>query len=187
VSVHVGCVSDGRIRGNAQVCTQDVAARKQVCRDADVLDPTGLDHVRAIGDLECGSGVLLDEQNGPAVVLETLDDAEYLTDHQWRQAQRGLVHHEKSCIRDEGSADGKHLLLPARECSALLVSTLGKNGKLLVDLTDRCVASSASSAAREQEVLVNRQGAEDPPPSGTSTNPRRASLCGLDGRTRWPS
>ena len=57
---------------------------------------TGLEHVRAIGDLEHAAGHLLDDEDGETVVGERADDAEHLLGHDRREAERRLVEQQEA-------------------------------------------------------------------------------------------
>src|ERR1700737_909864 len=46
-------------------------------------DAAGLDDVGTIGDLERAQRILLDQQDGDAVVVDLLDDVEDRVDHLW--------------------------------------------------------------------------------------------------------
>src|SRR5437870_3828834 len=78
-------------------------------------DATRLEHIGAAHRSERLARVLLHEQHGEAVPHQRLDGGKDAADHDGRQAERGLVDEQQAGAAHEGTADGAHLLLAARQ------------------------------------------------------------------------
>ena len=132
----------------------------------------GLQHIAAIGDGKRHGGVLLDHEDGGALLVDGLDDLEHLIDEGRRQAHRRLVHADQARPRHQGPPDGHHLLLAARE----------RAGELLAPLLDareqavhplQIIVQILAIAARvgaHLEVLEHGHAREQPPRLGHRCN-----------------
>src|SRR5262252_5065648 len=79
-------------------------------------DLADLQHVGAVRHPERGLGVLLDQQDGHALLLVDLaDDLEDRSQHGGREAQRRLVEEEEPRPHHERPGDRQHLLLATAE------------------------------------------------------------------------
>src|ERR1700694_4035868 len=88
-------------------------------------DAAHLEHVGALGRAQRQVGVLLDDQDGRAVVaIDRRHDLEDLADDDRRQAQGGLVEEEQLRAEHERPRDRQHLLLAAGEGGGDLVAAL---------------------------------------------------------------
>src|SRR5260221_2630266 len=72
-----------------QICGLHAVVGQELRRAAARRDPTGLDHIAAVGDGKRSAGVLLDPEPRPTSLLEPSDDIENLlyqagvTGHPW--------------------------------------------------------------------------------------------------------
>src|SRR5205814_4888200 len=125
---------------------------------------SGLEDVRAVGDVERHVHVLLDEEHGRAGGADLTDDTEDLLDQNRCKAKRWLVEQEQTWPGHEGSSDGEHLLLTAAQGSAALLQPLAQareiveHARLLA-----CGTEIASGVPTEHQVLVHREICEDLP------------------------
>src|SRR6266568_150754 len=108
----------------SQVCPADFGVVGQVARRALEHDAARLEHVAAAGDGQGHRGILLDEQDGHALLVDGQDRLEDLLDKDRRQSHGGLVEQQEPGAGHERAADGKHLLLAAGERARDLVAPL---------------------------------------------------------------
>src|SRR5881296_853062 len=98
-------------------------------------DAPDLEQVRAVRHVERRVRVLLDDEDGEALLLvEPAHELEELLDDDGREAERGLVEEEEPRPRQARARDREHLLLAAREGPGLLVAPLAQPGELAGDL-----------------------------------------------------
>ena len=81
-------------------------------------------------------GVLLDEKDSDALLVDLLDDLKDPLDHQRSQTQGGLIHHHDLRPGHEGTAYGQHLLLAAGQSARRLPGTLLQPGEQVIDPLD---------------------------------------------------
>src|SRR5213080_43579 len=106
----------GRASGsNSEVGLANGWVLAQVRSLAAHRDPSVLQHVAAVGDLEGEHDVLLDQQHGRAVLIDRLYDFHHPIHHLWGEAQRWLVDHQQFRPGHQSATDGDHLLLAARQ------------------------------------------------------------------------
>src|SRR5262245_62241458 len=75
-----------------------------------------------MGELERVIGVLLDEEDGNALLLvEIANDREDLLDDEGRETERRLVEEQEARAAHQRAGDGQHLLLAARQGAAALI------------------------------------------------------------------
>jgi hypothetical protein len=138
-----------------------------------------LQHVAAMRRAQGVVGVLLDEQDGHAVVaVELADDLEDLLDVERRQAERGLVEQQQLRPAHQRAGDRQHLLLAARQRAGALLAALFRIGKS----ANMRLRSTASSSGRPCTAPICRfsitvMRGKMRRPSGTSAMPRRAISC----------
>ena len=85
-----------------------------------------LEHVATVGDVERHQGVLLDEQDRRALLVDLDDDLEDLLDEDRREPHRRLVEQEQVRLRHQRPPDRAHLLLAAGHRPRLLRLALGE-------------------------------------------------------------
>ena len=68
--------------------------RQQLFSGAELGDGSGLQYISKVRHLQRHVGVLLDEQDGDAFLVNGADDVKDSLHHQRRQTQRRLIHHE---------------------------------------------------------------------------------------------
>src|SRR3954451_5368703 len=89
----VECVAIGS--GHAEVGVLHRRIVQQLRAGAGFDDPAGLQHVRPVRPGQCLLRVLLDQQDGRALLVDFHDDVEDLLDQHRRQAHRRLVQQEQ--------------------------------------------------------------------------------------------
>src|SRR5262249_49293768 len=99
--------------GEAEVGLFDRRALEQLLGGAGELEVAGVEDVTAIGDLEGGSDVLLDEQDRRPLLTEADDQLEDDGDDPRRQAEGGFVEQQELRLAHES----------ARHCELLLLTT----------------------------------------------------------------
>src|SRR5215475_7279071 len=94
-------------------------------------DAADLEHVAEVGGHERHVRVLLDQQDGDAeLAVDALDDVEDVLHQLGAEAERGLVQQHQPGPRHQGAADGKHLLLAARQRAGALVGALAQHREI---------------------------------------------------------
>src|SRR5580765_1405668 len=93
----------------------------------------GLEHVATARHLERHHRVLLDEQDGRALLVDLDDRLEDPLDEDRGEPHRRLVEQQERRMGHERPADRDHLLLAAGECSGLLLLSFREPGKERVD------------------------------------------------------
>src|ERR1041385_6953166 len=97
-------------------------------------DAAGLEHVARVGSLQREVRVLLDDQDGQALVLVQLaDDPEQLRDQDGREPERGLVEQQEPRPVHERPREREHLLLAAAQRPGLLPPPLREPGEARED------------------------------------------------------
>ncbi|MNT88899.1 hypothetical protein D3C72_2295260 [compost metagenome] len=77
-------------------------------------DGARLDHIAHVGDRQRLVGVLLDEEDGDALVAQFGHDAEDFRDQERRQAHARFVEQQQLRTAHQRARHGQHLLLSAR-------------------------------------------------------------------------
>src|SRR3989337_3274452 len=80
--------------------------------------PAALDDGVAVGELHQALDVLVDHQDGLPRAAQALEAFPDLLAHQRRESFSGFIQDQEMGIRDQGAADGEHLLLAAGELVA---------------------------------------------------------------------
>ena len=147
---------------SAEIGLADVVVHEKLGAGAGLHDLAGLKHIAASSDLERHVGVLLDQEDRGAVLVERLDNLEDLVHEDGCQAHRGLVEHEQLGAAHEGATHGEHLLLAAGERARHLVHALLEAREVLVDKLKRLlVLGVGAGVATHVEVLGDGHVRED--------------------------
>src|SRR5262249_26297233 len=86
-----------------------------------------------IGDLQRLPGILLDQQDGDALVAQAFEDSEYLLHHQRRETDRRLIDEDEPGVEQEPARHFEHFLFAARQRRGLGVRLLLQYWKPLHD------------------------------------------------------
>src|SRR3569623_2751806 len=147
----------------AKIGLHDGVARGEDVGIAVHADAAGLEHVAVVGELEGETGVLLDQEDRDAGLVEIADDAEGLEHKLGGEAHRGFIEEQHLGAVHEGAADGEHLLLAAREQRAVLVLALLEDREqregVIAALAKRWRAGDGEAA--KLEVLAHAEAAQD--------------------------
>src|SRR3990172_1564560 len=112
-----------------QVGLADIVVVQEVPASTFPGDAASLQHVRAVGQLQRAIHVLLDEQDGEALIPQLANGPVEPVDDDGREPQGRLVQHQKPRPGHERPADRQHLLLAAAEAPRQLRPPLPQNGK----------------------------------------------------------
>src|SRR5215470_5708199 len=115
-------------------------------------DAAVLDDVHPIGERRGEVKILLDEDDGVALLLELADDLAELLHDDRRQALGDLVEEEEPRAGAEDARHGQHLLLAAGEAHAGALAPLAQVREHRVQLLDGHAARR--DARRQHEVLL---------------------------------
>src|SRR5439155_12143035 len=99
--------------------------------------------VGAVGDLDRPCGVLLDEEDRDAFLLQLLEDLEDPVDDERRKAQRRLVEEEQFRAGEQSAGNRELLLLASRERRAAAVEIVPERREALAHLLDVGVSTPA--------------------------------------------
>src|SRR5258708_2399720 len=116
-------------------------------------------HVVAIRNRRSEAKILLDQQDGEALLLEQADGLADLLDDDGREALGRLVEQEETGAGAQDAADSEHLLLAARELGALARKPLLEIGKQLEDAIE--LEPAGAHLGRQQKVLLDVEARED--------------------------
>src|SRR5258706_7413533 len=134
-------------------------------------DPAGIQDDDIIGETERELGVLLDEQDRLALLLQPGDGAPDLCDDQRRKSLRGLVHQQHAWIAHQGTSDRQHLLLAAGKRTRHLLEAFLE----LREQSEHARQGPGRSGAgarlrRDHEIFAHAEGRKDPPPLRDQTH-----------------
>src|SRR6266699_380488 len=123
-------------------------------------DPSGLDEVGTVGEVERQRGVLLDKQDAhPLALVDGPHDLEKLAYEERRQPERRLVEQQQLRPEHQRARYREHLLLASRERAGLLAQTLLEAREVAEDALqvrfDRGPVSARVSA--QPQILLGRQ------------------------------
>src|SRR5262249_60999733 len=96
-----------------------------------------VEDVGPLGDRECGSDVLLHDDDRLTGLRQTLANREKIAHDDWRQALEGLVEQQDLRRADQGPRDRLHLLLAAGEIGASAQAALAQAREHLVSSPER--------------------------------------------------
>src|SRR6266446_2403798 len=114
---------------HAEVRALHVLVVEEVAAGSGEHDAAVLEHVAAPGQGQRLAGVLLDQQDRGALVVDLADDPEDLLHDPRGQLERGLVQYQQARARHERAADGQYLLLVARYGAGGLAALLSQDGE----------------------------------------------------------
>src|SRR5262249_52914599 len=130
-----------------------------------VDDAAMFHHVIAVRNGRCEAKILLDQENGEALLLERPDGPADLLDDDRGEPLGRLVEQEEACAGAQDAADRQHLLLAAGELGALAREPLLEVGKELEDALERQPA--LAHPRRQQEIFLDAEAREDAALLGT--------------------
>src|SRR5262249_31584342 len=132
---------------------------------AAIAHSASLKHVDAVAELGYEAHVLLGNDHGQALRLETTKLLREHVDHQWGQSLERLVEAADPPPSRQGARDREHLLLAARERARALVAPFKQAREELGNAfgRPRLRASVTPGAAGPLKVLVHREFPEDAP------------------------
>ena len=137
-----------------------------------MMRPFSID-VIAIRDRRSEAKILLDQEDGEALLLEHADGLADLLDDDGRQTLGGLVEQQEPGARAQDAADGQHLLLAARKLRSLAGQALLEVGKQLEDAPSKIEAAGRTRGGSSRFSSTLRL-AKMPRSSGHSAMPSRA-------------
>ena len=152
-------------------------------------DPAAVEHDDIVGDGEDELGVLLDQEDRQALLLEPADRRHHLGDDLRRQALRRLVHQQDARVRHERAADREHLLLAAREIARDLARAARRGAGRSRRRGERTRPARRRRGGRAATVRFSRtvRLLKMRRPCGTSADARAATSSGAaPGRPRSP-
>src|SRR2546425_6401556 len=152
----------------AEVAPPDGLALAQLGARAREHDLADLEHIGLLRGGEREVRVLLDDEDGQALLVQPGEDLEDLADDDRGEAERGLVEHEQARPGDQRAAEREHLLLAARERAGRLCAPLAELREV-AEHPRGVVLEAVAAAARvgaEAEVLPDGELADDPAPLG---------------------
>ena len=132
------------------------------------MRPRGIHHlalahdVHVIHELERQRGVLLDQQDRQALLLELADRLPHALDDDRGEAFGRLVHDQAVRVGHKAAADREHLLLAAREGARALIAPLAQTREQGVDPL-QIPAVALDPARRHQQVFLDAERGEDAP------------------------
>ena len=134
--------------------------RRKLAGGSRIDHPSVIQYIGEIGDFEAHPRILLDKQDGNSFAAHLGDNSKYFAHHQWCQALRWLIEHQKLGIDQECARNREHFLFTARELAASIHFPFGQPREQFVNPRDR---PSAAALDRDAEILVDRQIREDAP------------------------
>src|SRR5919198_3450795 len=156
-----------RSRRHAEVGRLHAAIAAEFLRRPLGVDPAHAHQVRAVADPKRLVDVLLDEQDGDALLApEAHDQVKDEPDELGREAERGLVEEQEPRPRHESPCDRELLLLPARERGRRQPQPLAERREELEQPFPPGVVARPARGGAEAQVLRHRQAREDPPALG---------------------
>src|SRR5918998_469462 len=131
-------------------------------------DTTGLEHVAPVADVECEVGVLLDHQDGQALVaVEVAQPGEQLAGDQGGEAERRLVEQQQAGPGHHRPGEGEHLLLATAHAAGLLRAALAQTGEHVVPTLQVAPDLAVTAVDRpDAQVVLDRQVGERAPALG---------------------
>src|SRR5215831_9140493 len=154
------------VRPNAPV---QAGSDSQVSRFNLVVGPQ-LFRTRGIDHLERERGVLFDQQNGMAFLLQPRDRLPQPLDDDGREPLGRLVHDQAVRIGHEPAADGQHLLLAARERPGALAASFAQTREQRVDAF-HVPAATVEAALGDHEVFLDAERGKYAPTLRHETHP----------------
>src|SRR6478752_4760148 len=121
------------VKSYPQVIVQLVEVRLELGIGEPIDDATVLDHVIAVRHRRSEAKILLDQEDGEALLLEHADGLADLLDDDRGKTLGRLVEEEEPRTRAQDAPNGEHLLLAARKLRALARQAFSEIGKQLED------------------------------------------------------
>ena len=175
--------------GRPQIALPDLVGLRELLGAALERDPSHLEHVGAVRDLQRAGHVLLDQDQCGALPVDLPQGLADPRHELRREAERRLVEQQQLRLAHERPPDGQHLLLAPRQQRAALGAPLLQAREQLVDARAGPGARGAvadGQGARAQ-VLVDREVSEDPPPLRDLHYPHPDDLGRVQRPRRRPS
>src|SRR5687768_2510292 len=168
--------------GQPQVELLDVLVLADRLRVAVEHDAAALHHVAVLRELQRDGGVLLGQQDGHAfLAVQPAHGLENLVNEHGRETHRRLVEQHELRPRHQRPSDGQHLLLASRDVPRLEPTPFLKSGEVgihQVEVPARGL-TFAPGVGAGQEVLLDGQVLEDPPPLHDLHDPPAHDLAGI--------
>src|SRR5262249_34482222 len=165
---------------DSQVSRFDLVVGPQLFRTRGIDHLALAHHVHVINQLERERGVLFDQQNGMAFLLQPRDRLPQPLDDDGREPLGRLVHDQAVRVGHEPAADGQHLLLAARERPGALAASFAQAREQRVDAF-RVPAATVEAALGDHEVFLDAERGKYAPTLGHETHP---AAHRLEGRNR---
>ena len=153
----------GRVCGRvghrpAQVQGADLRMMQHLATRAGQPDPAVLQHHPVGGQPEPGPRVLLDQQDGLALLVHQPDRVEDRLQHQGRQAHGRLVQDDQARVEHQAPGELHQALLAAGQAAGLLAQPLRDLREHLQDASQPAVGQPAlaQDVAAEHDVLAHR-------------------------------
>src|SRR5262245_31921409 len=124
-----------------------------------VDDAAMFHHVIAVRNRRCEAKILLDQENGEALLLERPDGPADLLDDDGGEPLGRLVEQEEARAGAQDAADRQHLLLAAGELGALAPEPFLEVGKELEDALE--LKPALTHPGRQQEVFLDAEARKD--------------------------
>src|SRR6478736_77172 len=156
------------VKSYPQVIVKLVEVRLELGIGEPIDDATVLDHVIAVRHRRSEAKILLDQEDGEALLLEHADGLADLLDDDGRQTFGGLVEEQEPGTRAQDPADGQHLLFAPRKFRSLTGQAFLEVGKEFEDT--RKVETAGTYAGRQQKVLLDAEACENTALLGTERN-----------------
>src|SRR5215470_12879999 len=147
---------------DSQVLGFDLVVGPQLVRTRGIDHPAFTHHVHVMDQLQRERGVLFDQQNRMAFLLQPRDRLPQPLDDDGREPLGRLVHDQAIRIRHQPTADGQHLLLSARERSGALAASFAQAREQRID-PFHVPAATVDAALGDHEVLLDAERGKDAP------------------------
>src|SRR5712691_1884574 len=119
--------------GLPKIRLSDLLVAKKRLRVVGERHRPGLEHIAAARHVQRHHGVLLDEQDGRALLVDLHDGLEDALHEDRREPHRGLIQAEQRGVRHQRTRDRDHLLLASGERARALLLALGEPREERVD------------------------------------------------------
>ena len=121
----------------------------------------GLKDKGVVGDFEGGVGVLFDQENGDAFLVQRLNDFKDIPDDEGGQTEGRLIHHQELGTHHEGTSYRQHLLLAAGKGSCQLPGTFLEAGEKLINVFHVSGDVIFPQVGTNAQVLIDGEVGED--------------------------
>src|SRR5215472_13630337 len=165
---------------DSQVLGFDLVVGPQLVRTRGIDHPAFTHYVHVIDQLERERGVLFDQQNRMAFLLQPRDRLPQALDDDGREPLGRLVHDQAIRVGHEPAADGQHLLLAARKRPGALAASFAQAREQRVNAL-HIPAATVETALGDHEVLLDAERGKDAPALRHQAHP---AAHRLEGRHR---